>query len=206
MEKTKEGIKKTLRENYAMVCNGYLVELLRMWELDAHYGYWVSDKPGTIYCYGETHNLTMEEIIYIVENDIEEDEVLAWEDYLLDAQEFGFEWPNLRAWHSGCPRTPKETFNHLRDLKANLAKAVEEEKKRIKNEPPRNPILDKKIVDCDLSVRTTNICLKNGVETLGDLVKLHKTDWLKFRNSGRKSLGELDDLLTANGLEWAKYE
>ena len=68
-----------------------------------------------------------------------------------------------------------------------------------------NPVLQKKIVDCDLSVRTTNICHANGIETLGDLTKLHKTDWLKMRNSGKKSLGELDDLLTAHGLEWAKW-
>ena len=76
----------------------------------------------------------MEDIIYIVENDIEEDEVLAWEDYCLDALEFKFNTPNLQSWHRGCPRTPKETFDHLRELKANIAKAVEEEKARIKNE------------------------------------------------------------------------
>jgi hypothetical protein len=103
-----------------------------MWELDAHYGYWNSDQPGTIYHYGETHNLTMEEIIYIVENDIEEDEVLEWEDYCLDAYEFKFTTPNLRAWHTGCPRTPQETFDRLRQLKADLGKAVEEEKQRMK--------------------------------------------------------------------------
>ena len=206
MNKTKERIKRTLRENYAMVCNGYLAELLRMWELDAHYGYWVGNEVGDFYCYGETHNLSMENIIYIVENDIEEYEVLAWEDYCLDAHEFGFDIPNMRSWHMGCPRTEQAVFAKLRALKADLDKAVEEEKERVKNEPPRNPILDKKIVDCGLSVRTTNICLKNGIETLGDLAKLHKTDWLKFRNSGRKSLGEIDDLLTDNGLEWAKYE
>jgi hypothetical protein len=103
-----------------------------MWELDAHYGYWNSDHPGTIYHYGDTHNLTMEEIIYIVENDIEEDEVLEWEDYCLDAYEFNFTTPNLRAWHMGCPRTPQETFDRLRQLKSDLAKAVEEEKQRMK--------------------------------------------------------------------------
>ena len=80
MKKTKDGIKKMLKEQWRKACNGYLCELLRMWELDAHYGYWNSDKPGTIYHYGETHNLTMEDIIYIVENDIEENEVLEWED------------------------------------------------------------------------------------------------------------------------------
>ena len=132
MEKTKSGVKRMLKEQYEKACNGYLVELLRMWELDMHYGYWNSDQPGTIYHYGETHNLTMEDIIYIVENDIEEDEVLEWEDYCLDAYEFKFETPNLRAWHKGCPRAPQETFYKLRQLKADLDKAVEEEKKRMK--------------------------------------------------------------------------
>ena len=132
MNKTKDSIKAMLKEQWKKACNGYLVELLRMWELDAHYGYWNSDEPGTIYHYGETHNLSMEEIIYCVENDIEEDEVLAWEDYLLDAHEFGFSLPNLRSWHRGCPRTPQEVFDRLRALKANLNEAVEEEKQRTK--------------------------------------------------------------------------
>ncbi len=131
MKKTEEGTKKVLRSEYVVACNGYLVELLRMWELDAHYGYWNSDEPGTIYHYGETHNLTMEDIIYIVENDIEENEVLEWEDYCLDACEFKFTKPNLRAWHMGCPRTPPETFERLRALKADLDNAVKEEKQRI---------------------------------------------------------------------------
>ncbi len=132
MAKTKEGTKKVLRCQFAVACNGYLNELLRMWELDANYGYWNSDEPGTVYHYGDTHNLTMEEIIYIVENDIEEDEVLEWEDYCLDAYEFKFTTPNLRSWHMGCPRTPQETFDRLRQLKADLDKAVEEEKQRMK--------------------------------------------------------------------------
>lgn len=131
MEKTESGIKKMLKDQYEKGCNGYLVELLRMWELDAHYGYWTGDEPGTVYHYGDTHNLAMEDIIYIVENDIEENEVQAWEDYCLDAYEFHFNVPNLRAWHKGCPRTPPETFERLRSLKADLDKAVEEEKKRM---------------------------------------------------------------------------
>ena len=79
MEKTKPAVKRQLKEQWEKVCNGYLAELLRMWGLDDYYGYWGSDQPGTIYHYGETYNLTMEEIIYIVENDIEEDEVFEWE-------------------------------------------------------------------------------------------------------------------------------
>ena len=132
MKKTKDAVKRQLKEQWEKACNGYLVELLRMWELDSCYGYWNSNETGTIYHYAETHNLTMENIIYIVENDIGEDEVLEWEDYMLDAYEFNFTTPNLRAWHMGCPRTPQETFDRLRQLKADLDNAVNEEKQRMK--------------------------------------------------------------------------
>ena len=56
-------------------------------------------------------------------------------------------------------------------------------------------LLKTKLVDLDLSVRALN-CLKAAeVETLGELVKFNKTDLLKFRNFGKKSLTELDELL-----------
>jgi hypothetical protein len=139
MKKTKDVVKQQLKEQWKLACNGFLVELLRMWELDGHYGYWNFDQPGTIYHYGDTHNLTMEEIIYIVENDIEEDEVLAWEDYCLDAYEFKFATPNLRAWHMGCPRTSADTFKHLREIKAMLNDAIQDEKERVKNDGQNNP-------------------------------------------------------------------
>ena len=70
---------------------------------------------------------------------------------------------------------------------------------------PKADIKAKRIEDCYLSVRITNLCKANGIDTLGDLCKLHKTDWLKFRNGGMKSLIELDDLLHDNGLDWAEW-
>ena len=132
MKKIKEAVKRELKEAYEKVCNNYRDELLRMWELDAHYGYWNSDQPGTIYHYGEVHNLTMEEIIYIVDNDIEESAVMVWEDYTLDALEFGFDVPNLTAWHRGCPRVSIVTFARLRQMKSDLEKFVDDEKERLK--------------------------------------------------------------------------
>lgn len=71
-------------------------------------------------------------------------------------------------------------------------------------------LLKTKLVDLDLSVRALN-CLKAAeVETLGDLVKFNKNDLLKFRNFGKKSLTELDELLdTMNlsfGMDVAKYK
>ena len=56
-------------------------------------------------------------------------------------------------------------------------------------------LLKTRLVDMNLSVRALN-CLKAAdVDTLGDLVQYNKTDLLKFRNFGKKSLSELDDLL-----------
>jgi DNA-directed RNA polymerase subunit alpha len=63
-------------------------------------------------------------------------------------------------------------------------------------------LLKTKLVDLDLSVRALN-CLKAAdVETLGELVQYNRTDLLKFRNFGKKSLTELDDLLLGMGLNF----
>lgn len=71
-------------------------------------------------------------------------------------------------------------------------------------------LLKNRLVDLDLSVRALN-CLKAAdVDTLGDLVSYNKNDLLKFRNFGRKSLTELEELVSAKGLEFgmniAKYK
>ena len=61
-------------------------------------------------------------------------------------------------------------------------------------------LLNQRLQDMDLSVRALN-CLKAAeVDTLGELVKFHRSDLLKFRNFGMKSLTELDELLERNGL------
>jgi len=71
-------------------------------------------------------------------------------------------------------------------------------------------LLKTKLVDLDLSVRALNGLKAAEVESLGDLVKFNKNDLLKFRNFGKKSLTELDELLeTMNlsfGMDVAKYK
>ena len=63
-------------------------------------------------------------------------------------------------------------------------------------------LLKGKLIDMDLSVRALN-CLKSAeVETLGELVVFNKTDLLKFRNFGKKSLSELEELLSGLGLSF----
>ncbi|MGB2184840.1 MAG: DNA-directed RNA polymerase subunit alpha, partial [Flavobacteriaceae bacterium] len=63
-------------------------------------------------------------------------------------------------------------------------------------------LLKTKLIDMDLSVRALN-CLKAAeVDTLGDLVSFNKSDLMKFRNFGKKSLTELEDLVVSKGLNF----
>ncbi|SNR17049.1 DNA-directed RNA polymerase subunit alpha [Tenacibaculum jejuense] len=63
-------------------------------------------------------------------------------------------------------------------------------------------LLKTKLVDMDLSVRALN-CLKAAeVDTLGDLVSFNKSDLMKFRNFGKKSLTELEELVNNKGLSF----
>ena len=63
-------------------------------------------------------------------------------------------------------------------------------------------LLKMKLVDLDLSVRALN-CLKAAeVDTLGDLVSYNRSDLMKFRNFGKKSLTELDELVDAKGVQF----
>jgi len=71
-------------------------------------------------------------------------------------------------------------------------------------------LLKTKLVDMDLSVRALN-CLKAAeVDTLGDLVSFNKNDLMKFRNFGKKSLTELDELVASKnltfGMDLSKYK
>lgn len=71
-------------------------------------------------------------------------------------------------------------------------------------------LLKTRLVDMDLSVRALN-CLKAAeVDTLGDLVTYNKNDLMKFRNFGKKSLTELEELVAQKqltfGMDLSKYK
>lgn len=92
---------------------------------------------------------------------------------------------------------------------------LESDKKVITEEFDENTLytrqlLKTKLVDLDLSVRALN-CLKSAeIETLGQLISFNKADLLKFRNFGKKSLAELENLVKSKNMEFgmnvAKYK
>lgn len=102
-------------------------------------------------------------------------------------------------------------FMLLSDEKITLETAENNENEEFDEEVLHmRQLLKSKLVDMDLSVRALN-CLKSAeVETLGELVVFNKTDLLKFRNFGKKSLTELDELLAnlnlSFGMDISKYK
>ena len=133
IKKAKDAVKRQLKKDWKQACNGFLAELLRMWELDAYYGYWIGDETGSVYDYGDGMlTIGMDDIILCVECDVTREQYIEWQEYICDATEFGFDTPILRSWLRGCPRTSAETFKNLRKIKAMLDDAVREEKERMK--------------------------------------------------------------------------
>lgn len=119
-----------LKEQLEKACNGYLLDLARMWDWDCKYGYWVADEVGGVYIYGDAYSLDMEDIVYCVENDVTSEEYLEHSEYWLKCHEYNFNTLSLKAWHEGAPRIPREVFDKLEELKKNLEDEIDNVKKQ----------------------------------------------------------------------------
>ena len=62
-------------------------------------------------------------------------------------------------------------------------------------------LMQMRICECDLSVRTINCLRGMGIDTIGDLKTVRLSEIAKFRNVGRKTIAELEDFGRANGLD-----
>ena len=90
----------------------------------------------------------------------------------------------------------------LASVRENMKRDAENTIEKPTLSPEQDALLNQRVVDLDLSVRTISVCKASGIDTIRDICRLQKTDWLKFRNGDKKSLLELDDFLTKHGLAW----
>ena len=101
-------------------------------------------------------------------------------------------------------------FGLFSDEKMTLENAVEEDSPIDEADLRMRKLLKSKLTEMNLSVRALNCLAAANVETLGDLVQYNKNDLLKFRNFGKKSLSELENLLASQnltfGMDIAKYK
>ena len=92
----------------------------------------------------------------------------------------------------------------LKLRKALLEKAEKEARAEDEASPKdeKDELLDMKVEECGFCIRTTKTLQHNDIKTVRDIVRLNKTDLLKFHNAGRKTLTEIDDFLYEKGLGW----
>ncbi len=114
-----------LRNNFDKAVDEYVAALLKMYEWDGRYGYWIADDNTGVYAYGDYHFIALADIIYIVDNSVPLDTFEEWDEYCLWAHKFSQTIPNLPSWVKGCPRLSKDERMHLEKLKDDLKEAIE---------------------------------------------------------------------------------
>ena len=106
----------------------------------------------------------------------------------------------------GIDRTMVNTF--LDDVLEQMGfRAENGEIVAIPGKAPRTPghdneLLDRKLVDFALTVWTINVLIMNDIKTVRDLVRLHRTDFLNLRSTGKKTLNEIEEFLLDHDLRW----
>lgn len=105
----------------------------------------------------------------------------------------------------------KQERDHLREIENKLAayqiaEKIDQRRSTQNIEGFSSDIFNTRLVDCNLSVRSLNCIKAADIDTIADLVIYSKSDLLKFRNFGKKSLAELDDLVEQLGLHFGMSE
>lgn len=77
---------------------------------------WIGDVPGSTACINEEYYISMEDIVFMLRNDLSWDEFLEWYDYCADVASLDLHPINLRAWVKGAPRYDAKALERLHEL------------------------------------------------------------------------------------------
>ena len=105
--------------------------------------------------------------------------------------------------HDSVAMAAKILSDHFRMLVQFEEEPVQEEELEVDEEIVRvRKLLDKSVEELELSVRSSNCLRAAEIKSIGDLVVKGEPEMLKFRNFGRKSLKEIQDILGEMGLHF----
>jgi len=125
-------------------------------------------------------------------------------------QRIDYDKLTLEVWTDGSILPPdavamaaKILSDHFRMLVHFEEEPIQEEETAVDEEVVRvRKLLDKSVEELELSVRSSNCLRAAEIKTIGDLVQKGEPEMLKFRNFGRKSLKEIQDILGEMGLHF----
>ncbi|HOW58527.1 MAG TPA: DNA-directed RNA polymerase subunit alpha [Candidatus Omnitrophota bacterium] len=112
----------------------------------------------------------------------------------------------LEIWTNGA-MSPEEALlyasnilqRHL-DIFVNYGELPEEEEEEEEHDKEFLEIINKPISELELSVRSANCLEAASIKTIGDLVQKTEAQMLKYKNFGKKSLNEINAILTSMNL------
>lgn len=112
----------------------------------------------------------------------------------------------LRIFERGCKRLRYVNFDKMNEELSFFKQRVDELEENLRNgivvkTNTRNEFFDEKISNCDLSVRAINQLRRMNVKKVEDLVLLNRTDLLRQRNMGKKTVSEIEDFLYTHNLK-----
>ena len=134
--------------------------------------------------------------------------------YTVDATRLGqridYDKLTLEVWTDGSILPPdsvamaaKILHDHFKMLINFEVEPMQEEVTQVDEEIVRiRKMLDKSVEELELSVRSSNCLRAAEIKSIGDLVQKGEPEMLKFRNFGRKSLKEIQDILGEMGLQF----
>ena len=130
MAHPKDKIEK-LRHDFEKVVAQYTATFLNQFELSENEGWWVGDRIGLdLFCFGDTSAISLDDMVFCIEEGVTYDEFLAHEDYCIKCGEYNLPTMNLQSWHKGAPRIPQSTFDKLDGFKKNLDDAIKDLKEK----------------------------------------------------------------------------
>ena len=107
--------KEKLKTDYEKACNNYVAALFTMWDYKPTFDcFWIGDDVGGVYAMGDIY-LNMDEIRYIIDNEIGMETVWDWQDYIVRCTSIGLEDMTLKSWCENAPRYSESTIKNLEE-------------------------------------------------------------------------------------------
>ena len=125
-----KGHLEMLNNDYEESCNMFLHALMAIWNLDPKRGFWVGDVVGDVYCYNDDGFIGMDDIRFVVNNNISQEYFEEWMEYNTWARTMGFYAPDLKRWAGGCVRIDEQTRDKLSQMKYELDTLIDETREK----------------------------------------------------------------------------
>ena len=118
--------KTELRKNLNAAVNAYADALRKKFDWAPVYGHWVGNDCLGHYFYEDDYCISLAEMVFIVDSDVNKEDFVKWYDYCNFAREYNQNTPSLESWVRGCPRLSEEQQNKLRDLREQFEKVAKD--------------------------------------------------------------------------------